>query len=222
MKSLKKLALTSATLILSLLLTSCDGLSLSFPPLIYSNLAKYAVDDGSNVDFTVTVLYNPTSVTCFDTNAVTMANSGTNTWSGTASYTNNLPVKSGSNPVSCTATNANGSTTTAVGFIALIPDVPPDLVMLPTQSICGNDGSKNFNEPLVDFVSTTNVMGAVYQLTAGSLPAGLSINSTNGNLVGTSAAGNFTATPLVMTATTVAGADDSATFTIQINQAACP
>lgn len=203
-------------------LTACDGYAIGIPPIFTGNLEKYAVDNGSNVYFTVTVLYNPTSVTCFSTNVVTMSNTAANEWSGTANYTNNLPNKPGTNPVICTATNAYGTITSNVGFIELIPNIAPNIVMLPTQTICGNNGTKDFNEPLVDFVSTTYVTGASYSLTAGSLPTGLSINPANGNLIGTTTAGNYTVNPLKMTATTVAGVDESTNFSIQINQAACP
>jgi hypothetical protein len=222
MYALRKFTQTSISLFCCLLLTACDGLNFNFPPAFTGGLAKYFVDNGSNVYFTVTILYNPTSVTCFTTNPVTMTNTGTNQWSGTADYTNNLPNSPGTNAVSCTASNAYGTTTAAVGFIELIPNVPPNLVMLSTQTICGNDGTKNFNEPLVNFVSSTYVTGAAYSLTAGTLPAGLTIDSTNGNLIGTTTAATTTVNPLKMTATTAAGVDESNNFSIQINQAACP
>lgn len=211
-----KLAFKLATLVsLSALLTAC------IPPAFFSTLQQYAVDNGSDVYFSVFIANNPTSVTCFNGNVV-MSKTAANTYSGYADYTTDLVNSPGTNPVTCTASNAYGTSTAALGFIELIPNVAPNIVMLSTQTICGNDGMKNFDEPLVDFVSTTNVTGAVYTLTAGSLPSGLSIDSTNGNLVGTTAAGDFTVTPLRITATTVAGADESSDFTIQINQAACP
>lgn len=224
MKLIRSLCLVIMT---NLLITACDGLLLNIPPVFTTALAKYAVDNGSNVNFTITVLYNPTSVTCFGGNVV-MSNTGTNQWSGTANYTNDLTHHaSGQNPginsVACTAINAYGTSNSVVGSITLIPNVAPNIVMLPTQTICGNNGNKTFNEPLVDFTATTYVTGAVYTLTAGDLPAGLSINPTNGNLVGTTTqAGSYSVNLLRMTATTVVDATESNNFSIQLSSTACP
>ncbi len=204
------------TLLIAISLSACIA-----PPAFYTTVTKYAVDNGSNVTFSVNVANNPTTVTCFNGNVI-MSKTATNTYTGTANYSLDLVNSPGTNNITCTASTSRATTTAAVGFIELIPNVAPNLVMLSTQTVCGNDGTKNFNTPLVNFVSTTYVTGAVYTLTAGTLPSGLSIDTTNGNLVGTTAAGNYTVNPLKMTATTVAGANESSNFQIQINQAACP
>ena len=211
------------------LFVGCDGLNITLPPVFQPTLYKYAVDDGSNVPFTVTVYNSPTSVTCVikTGSTITLTNSGTDQWSGTALYSSDFKnysadPDSGVNSVSCTAINATGSSTTAVGTIELIPNSPPNIVIIQPMNICGNGGSRTYNDTLVD-PSSTYLAGATYTLTKGTLPTGLGIDSSTGNLIGTLTAGDFSATSLAITATTVAGSTESSLFDINIYQATpCP
>lgn len=196
------------------LLTAC------FPPMFYSIVNIYAVDNGNDVGFILKVGNGATSVTCFNGNVV-LTNSEGDTWNGTADYTNDLGGAQGTTTVNCTAINGFGSLTSNVGTITLIPNSPPQIVMLPTVTICGNDGSLTVNEPLVDG-NSQYMTGATYLLTAGSLTSLMTINATNGNLNGTPTAGTYSDNLLKITATTAAGSDESLEFTIQYSAAACP
>jgi hypothetical protein len=191
------------------------------PPTFYSTVIVYAVDNGSNVDFTVKVSNNPTSVTCFN-NSVTMTRTSGDNFTGTADYTNDLLVRPGKNTVNCKAVGSNSTITSTVGFIELIPDVPPNVVIIQPVDICGNNGSLSLDEPLIKFPDTTNVTGASYTLTQGTLPSGLSIKSSNGNLIGTATAGDHLITNLAITANTAAGSDESALFDVTLDDAVCP
>lgn len=190
------------------------------PPAFYSAVIVYAADDGSDVVFSVKVSNNPSSVTCFNNNVVMTRTSGDN-FTGTADYTNDLLVKPGKNTVSCKAVGTNSNITSTVGFIELIENVPPSVVIIQPVNICGNTGSLSLNEPLIKFPDTTNITGAAYTLTQGTLPSGLSINSANGNVIGTAASGDHNIIGLAITANTAAGTDESALFDIYIDDAPC-
>ena len=205
----------SAVALLSALLTAC------IPPAFYSAVNVYAVDNGNDVSFSVKVANDPASVTCFN-GGVTMSWVSGDTWQGIADYTNDLTTRPGQNTVSCSASNSYGSVTSTVGKITLIENQPPNIIMLSGISICGNFESISINEPLVDMGSSTYMTGATYALTQGTLPAGLSINSANGNLIGTPATGDHNINGLKMTATTLAGSDESGVFSVSITDDACP
>lgn len=203
-----------AVICLSLLLTAC------FPPAFYSTVNVYAVANGSDVGFVIKVANDPASVTCFGGDVV-MAWVDGDTWQGTADYTNDLGGAPGITAVSCTAANRYGTVTSNVGRISLIENQLPQIVMLSNVTICGNDGTLQINEPLVDMANSLYMTGATYALTQGSLPSGLIINSTTGNLQGTPAAGNYNMNNLKMTATTMVGSDQSNNFSITIQQSIC-
>ena len=71
--------LKGIVLLIVIFLASCFSY---LSPIIYSGLAKYALDNGTDVSFSITVTNNPTSVTCFSGN-VTMSGSGSGVYTGT-------------------------------------------------------------------------------------------------------------------------------------------
>ena len=109
-----------------------------------------------------------------------------------------------------------------MGTITLIANQPPEIVMLPTVTICGNDGTLIVDEALVDSGASNYLTGASFSITAGSLTSPMTLDATNGNLTGTPPIGTYSDNPLKMTATTVAGTDESTNFTIQYDETVCP
>lgn len=207
-----------------LTLAACDGTGLNLPPVFSSNLHVYAADNGSDVPFTIKAYSSPSTVTCFANN-VTLSHSAGDDWTGTADYTNDLihhssGTASGTNTVSCSATNTAGTTAAVVGVIEIIPNVAPNPVITQPMSICGNDGSRQYSDALID-ASSTYLAGASFTLTHGTLPIGLGIEASTGKLVGTMAAGSQTVTGLQITATTAAGTTESLSFTVDISSAPC-
>lgn len=193
------------------LLTAC------LPPALFPFGVIYEVV-GEPVTINVAVANNPGSVNCTNTEndiPISMSKDSGDVWTGTF---NDSDLVLGENPIQCRASNNSGSSSQTVGMIVVIENTPPTLVTFVNVTVYDDDGNTSINEPLVDTDQSSHLDGAEFALDDSSvddLPADLSIDSSNGNLVGTTTAG-----PLVidvtLLATTVAGSDTSdVTITIE-------
>ena len=198
----------------------------SIPQFTSPAFEIYALDNGQTVDISASVSTVDTTVTCkvVDGGSIAMTQGGGNVWSGSVEYAD-FVNKPGKNEISCSARYEELNTTVKsvtqiVGVIELVPDVAPDLQITQPLSVCGNDGSLQFDMGLVDPASSY-LTGAEYVLTSGSLPDGLAIDTKSGKLKGNVAVGDYFIGPLVLTATTVAGSDESDPFYISIEKSPC-
>ena len=202
----------------TLLLSACTSL----PPFFVGLFYLYAAQ-GNNVDISVDISGSPTSVGCsVSSTAITMSSTDNYTYTGTVDQS---LLSLGENPVSCSATNDNGTTTQTAGVIKVIENTPPTLVTLTPVSVYDNDGSVALDEPLVDTGNSSNLDGAEFTLDASSdaLPAGLSIDSANGNLVGSTDVASTQVLSIILKATSAAGSDINDTPTdLTINDGANP
>ncbi|WP_274522623.1 putative Ig domain-containing protein [Pseudomonas sp. MF4836] len=141
------------------------------------------------------------------------ASHGTATASGTSITYTPTAGFSGSDSFTYTATNASGTSTAATVTITVSP---PTLTITPTTLPNGTQGSA--------YSQTVSASGGTapytYAISAGSLPAGLSLNTGTGVLSGTpSASGTFN---LTVTATDANSATGSRAYSLLINALAPP
>ncbi|WP_421546572.1 putative Ig domain-containing protein [Pseudomonas sp. QD4] len=141
------------------------------------------------------------------------ASHGSATASGTSITYTPTAGFSGSDSFTYTATNASGTSTAATVTITVSP---PTLTITPTTLPNGTQGSA--------YSQTVSASGGTapytYAISAGSLPAGLSLNTGTGVLSGTpSASGTFN---LTVTATDANSATGSRAYSLLINGLAPP
>lgn len=209
-QSLKNIKLGFAIIITSLL-CACTPDDLELPPLILSPIATVVLE-GHDLDINLTVVNGPDSVSCFNGAVVLSAEEGSATYSGTI---NHSLLSLGANTVVCTASNSVGSFDMAAGTIFVVENgaVP---VITGVSSVTINDADGAIDVALI--ASANNVEGATYSLaSSSSLPDGLSINSSTGNLVGTIDVVSQQVFNIAVTATTVAGSGDTGSIMITIN-----
>ncbi|SDA39468.1 putative Ig domain-containing protein, partial [Pseudomonas sp. NFPP15] len=136
------------------------------------------------------------------------ASHGTATASGTSiSYTPTAGF-SGTDSFTYTATNASGTSSPATVTITV---TPPTLAITPTTLPNGTQ-STAYSQTLSTSAGTAPYS---YAITAGSLPAGMSLNTGTGTLSGTPTAGG--AFNLTITATDAYSATGSRAYTLLIN-----
>jgi uncharacterized protein YhjY with autotransporter beta-barrel domain len=140
---------------------------------------------------------------------------GTATASGTSITYTPTAGYSGPDSFTYTATNATGTSAPATVTITV---TPPTLLLSPAAGAL-SDGSAG-----VAYSQTVSASGGTapytYAVTAGSLPAGLSLDAATGEISGTpTTAGNASFT---ITATDTNGAIGSAAYTLAIADAAAP
>ncbi|MFP3824666.1 putative Ig domain-containing protein [Pseudomonas sp. SIMBA_021] len=136
------------------------------------------------------------------------ASHGTATASGTSiSYTPTAGF-SGTDSFTYTATNASGTSSPATVTITV---TPPTLAITPTTLPNGTQ-STAYSQSLSTSAGTAPYS---YAITAGSLPAGMSLNTGTGTLSGTPTAGG--AFNLTITATDAYSATGSRAYTLLIN-----
>ncbi|QIH07518.1 MULTISPECIES: autotransporter domain-containing protein [unclassified Pseudomonas] len=138
----------------------------------------------------------------------TAATHGTATATGTSITYTPAPGYSGSDTFTYTATNASGTSSPATVSLTVSA---PTLAITPTTVPNGTQGTA--------YSTTLTASGGTapytYAITSGSLPAGLSLNTSNGSISGTpSASGN---TNLTVTATDANSATGSRAYTLTID-----
>ncbi|MBP5114738.1 autotransporter domain-containing protein [Pseudomonas protegens] len=149
-----------------------------------------------------------TSVAVASVAVASAASHGTATASGTSiSYTPTAGF-SGTDSFTYTATNASGTSSPATVTITV---TPPTLAITPTTLPNGTQ-STAYSQTLSTSAGTAPYS---YAITAGSLPAGMSLNTGTGTLSGTPTAGG--AFNLTITATDAYSATGSRAYTLLIN-----
>ncbi|WP_414157974.1 putative Ig domain-containing protein [Pseudomonas sp. BNK-45] len=138
----------------------------------------------------------------------TAASHGTATASGTSITYTPTAGYSGSDSFTYTATNASGTSSPATVTITVSA---PTLAITPTTLPDGIQGTA-YNQTVTATGGTTPY---TYAISAGSLPAGLSLNTSSGVISGTpTVSGTFN---LTVTATDANSATGSRAYTLQIN-----
>ncbi|BAQ81547.1 putative Ig domain-containing protein [Pseudomonas sp. St29] len=138
----------------------------------------------------------------------TAASHGTATASGTSITYTPTAGYSGSDSFTYTATNASGTSSPATVTITVSA---PTLAITPTTLPDGIQGTA-YNQTVTATGGTTSY---TYAISAGSLPAGLSLNTSSGVISGTpTVSGTFN---LTVTATDANSATGSRAYTLQIN-----
>ncbi|ELM3721176.1 putative Ig domain-containing protein, partial [Aeromonas hydrophila] len=172
------------------------------PPVANAVSATIAANSSAN-PITLNITGTATSVAI-----ASAANHGTATASGTSITYTPAAGYAGSDSFTYTATNASGTSSPATVTITVST---PTLAITPTTLPDGTQGTA-YNQTVT---ATGGSAPYTYAITAGSLPAGLSLNTSSGVISGTpSASGTFN---LTLTATDANSATGSQAYSLVIN-----
>lgn len=179
--------------VLAAVLSGCDGKST--PPAIavaVSPSAAQTIDQGQTKAFTATVSNDSANAGvnwAVSGGGCSGAACGTLTNSTTSSVTYNAPASVAANlGVTLTATSVSDSTKSASVTITVVP--PPTIT---TNSLADGTVGTAYSATLQE---SGGVSGFTWSITAGALPAGLSLNASTGAITGTpttAGTSNFTA-----------------------------
>ncbi|MFM4808404.1 putative Ig domain-containing protein [Aeromonas hydrophila] len=173
------------------------------PPVANAVSATVAANSSANP-----ITLNITGGAASSVAVATAASHGTATASGTSITYTPTAGYAGSDNFTYTATNASGTSSPATVTITVST---PTLAITPTTLPDGTQGTA-YNQTVT---ATGGSAPYTYAITAGSLPAGLSLNTSSGVISGTpSASGTFN---LTLTATDANSATGSQAYSLVIN-----
>ncbi|WP_377706327.1 putative Ig domain-containing protein [Pseudomonas protegens] len=173
------------------------------PPVANAVSATVAANSSANP-----IILNITGGAASSVAIATAASHGTATASGTSITYTPTAGYSGSDSFTYTATNASGTSSPATVTLTVSA---PTLAITPTTLPDGTQGTA-YNQTVTATGGTTPY---TYAISAGSLPAGLSLNTSSGVISGTpTVSGTFN---LTVTVTDANSATGSRAYTLQMN-----
>ncbi|CAA0125607.1 Uncharacterised protein [BD1-7 clade bacterium] len=198
-------------------------------PAVFSSVILSFVYEGNDVNFSINAINGPEAVTCrANDNAVTLTKGETTdrtvTFNGTFTASQLI---AGRNAVNCTVTGKDNSITANVGGIYVvnatnIADIAGQVNLLATRDLTltrPSTGTTAVDKKALVY-GGFDLPQITFTLQGGTLPSGLSVNATTGNIEGditnANATGNFD-NIVIRASTNGAGNIDFDEFSITVN-----